>query len=99
MTYRKWNDKYLYLGSKREAEDKLRPVPIPGLGKTDEIKVLYLKPQYFGCMDQAEHWVQCGQSMSDVTFDHNLYTYTGEPTSNVTYTSLMTTVCNFEECN
>ncbi|XP_021184645.2 uncharacterized protein LOC110372343 [Helicoverpa armigera] len=62
----KWKDKYLYLGSQREAEDKVRPVPIPGLGRAEEIKLLYLKPRYFGCWEQSEHWVQCGNSSLDI---------------------------------
>ncbi|XP_053600239.1 uncharacterized protein LOC128669430 isoform X2 [Plodia interpunctella] len=64
-----WRDKYLYLGSRREKEDKRQPVPVPGLGPTEEIKLLYLKPQYFGCWDQTEHWVQCeisGSTLSEV---------------------------------
>ncbi|KAH9639738.1 hypothetical protein HF086_014496 [Spodoptera exigua] len=51
---------------KREAEDKIRPVPLPGLGRAEEIKLLYLKPRYFGCWEQSEHWVQCGDSSLDV---------------------------------
>ncbi|XP_075972504.1 uncharacterized protein LOC142974223 [Anticarsia gemmatalis] len=63
---RKWTDKYLYLGSLREVEDKIRPRPVPGLGKTEEIKLLYLKPRYFGCWEQSEHWVQCGESSPEI---------------------------------
>ncbi|XP_049865500.1 uncharacterized protein LOC126366434 [Pectinophora gossypiella] len=87
----KWTNKNLYLGSKREAEDKIRPQPIPGLGRPEDIQLFYLKPEYFGCWDQAEHWVQCGESTLDTNRDTNVYTYTGEPTSNITYTSIITT--------
>lgn len=62
----KWTDKYLYLGSQRETEDKVRPVPVPGLGRAEEIKLLYLKPRYFGCWEQSEHWVQCGDSTLEI---------------------------------
>ncbi|XP_060800720.1 uncharacterized protein LOC132901849 [Amyelois transitella] len=62
----RWRDKYLYLGSKRETEDKVRPIPVPGLGPTEDIKLLYLKPKYFGSWDQSEHWVQCGSSGSTI---------------------------------
>ncbi|KAJ8724988.1 hypothetical protein PYW07_015946 [Mythimna separata] len=58
----RWTDKYLYLGSTREEEDKIRPVPVPGLGRAEEINLYYLKPRYFGCWEQSEHWVQCGDS-------------------------------------
>ncbi|XP_028158213.1 uncharacterized protein LOC114351273 [Ostrinia furnacalis] len=60
----KWTDKYLYLGSKREAEDNNRPKPVPGLGPPENIKLLYLKQKYFGCWDQSEHWVQCDSNSS-----------------------------------
>ncbi|KAF9801857.1 hypothetical protein SFRURICE_009710 [Spodoptera frugiperda] len=66
-----WTDKYLYLGSQREAEDKIRPVPVAGLGRAEEIKLLYLKPRYFGCWEQSEHWVQCGDSSLDVIKENN----------------------------
>ncbi|KAL0839529.1 hypothetical protein ABMA28_016229 [Loxostege sticticalis] len=59
-----WTDKNLYLGSNRDAEDNIRPKPVPGLGPTEDIKVFYLKQKYFGCWDQSEHWVQCNSSSS-----------------------------------
>lgn len=89
---KRWIDKDLYLGSVRHAEDQIRPTPVPGLGRTDEIKLLYLKPEYFGCWDQAEHWVQCDEVLETTTCDYDVFTYTGVPTSNITYTSLTTTV-------
>ncbi|XP_030032465.2 uncharacterized protein LOC115448965 isoform X2 [Manduca sexta] len=54
----RWIDKYLYLGDKREIEDQNRPIPVAGLG-SKFIKLLNLKPQYFGCRTQSDHWVQC----------------------------------------
>ncbi|KAI8440185.1 hypothetical protein MSG28_001575 [Choristoneura fumiferana] len=69
---KRWTDKDLYLGSIRHAEDQIRPTPIPGLGRTDEIKLLYLKPEYFGCWDQAEHWVQCDEVLETTTCDYDL---------------------------
>ncbi|KAL0883871.1 hypothetical protein ABMA27_015947 [Loxostege sticticalis] len=59
-----WTEKNLYLGSNRDAEDNIRPKPVPGLGPTEDIKVFYLKQKYFGCWDQSEHWVQCNSSSS-----------------------------------
>lgn len=62
------------MGSKRELEGQSRPSPVPGLGCTENIKLLYLKPQYFGCWDQSEHWVQCESSKKfDVNFDVGTY--------------------------
>ncbi|CAB3224936.1 unnamed protein product [Arctia plantaginis] len=67
----KWTNKYLYLGPTREIEDKNRPCPVPGLGNTEEIKLLYLKPEYFGCWEQSEHWVQCRESSSEFASQNN----------------------------
>lgn len=34
-------------------------MPVQGLGPPEDIKIINLKPQYFGCWGQTEHWVPC----------------------------------------
>ncbi|XP_063374745.1 uncharacterized protein LOC134662447 isoform X2 [Cydia amplana] len=88
----RWTDKDLYLGSKRQIEDQDRPIPIPGIGRTED-KLYYLKPQCCGCCDSysTEHWAQCSEEVH-TTRDYENFAYTDDPNSNITYTSLMTTV-------
>ncbi|XP_063380383.1 uncharacterized protein LOC134667005 [Cydia fagiglandana] len=86
----RWTDKDLYLGSKREVEDQIRPIPIPGIGRTED-KLYYLNPQYFGCCDHTEHCAQCNEEIQ-ATHDYENLAYADNPNSNITYTSLMTTV-------
>ncbi|XP_011555925.3 uncharacterized protein LOC105386966 [Plutella xylostella] len=83
----RWLDKYLYLGSKRVADDDLfTPVALPGLGN---LEFLY-KNQLLSFSDTSEDGkVSLNRSLSNECYS---CTYSGEPTSNVTYTSLMTTV-------
>ncbi|XP_063530750.1 uncharacterized protein LOC134741786 [Cydia strobilella] len=89
----RWTDKDLYMGSKRQIEDLNRPIPIPGIGRTGD-QLFYLKPQYSGCCDRTEHWAQSAQCNEEVqaTRDYENLAYTDVPNSNITYTSLMTTV-------
>lgn len=93
----RWTDRNLYLGTKRYAEDQYRPMPVPGLGENQQQIELYLGA---APPTTSRHW----DSLNGVEVEHvyhttvdayvqDAYTYTGEPTSNVTYTSIRTTVC------
>ncbi|KAJ2950673.1 hypothetical protein O0L34_g8933 [Tuta absoluta] len=89
-TRNRWTDKYIYLGSKREEEDRKKPVPIEA-ESPEGIKLFYLQSDLAGCWDQGDHWMQCGESArGSPRVDSHISTYTGQPTTKVTYTSIIT---------
>ncbi|KAI5630988.1 hypothetical protein NE865_16298 [Phthorimaea operculella] len=89
-TRKRWTDKYVYLGSKREEEDREKPVPIEP-ECPEGVKLFYLQSDLAGCWDEGDHWMQCGDSARESTrVDSHISTYTGQPTTKVTYTSLIT---------
>lgn len=82
------------MGAKREMDDKERPAPIAGLGTNDDMIMRYIKPKETEG-DKSNSIRTLYTNEDNMVWDYDVYTYTGQPTSNITYMSIVNTVGSY----